>query len=93
MLQSPFAPGSGVSTKLLRSERIAHRIVRRVDGDKLSKDMRGQFADLQAVLGKRAFDLVAVSLALCRLADVDQALVPGRYLKGYKAHSARPFRN
>ena len=59
----PFGARRRIASDRRRREGVEHRVVGRMHGQQLAEDMRGQFADDQAVAGQHAGDLVAIVLA------------------------------
>ena len=87
----PFGARRRIASDRRRREGVEHRVVGRMHGQQLAEDVRGQFADDQAVAGQHAGDLVAIVLAGRGQFHVEEALVPGRHLQGLEAQARRPF--
>jgi hypothetical protein len=59
----------------------------------LPEQVGGQLADHQAVLCQGPADLIAIILAVCRQAHIEQALIPGRYLQRLESTVRSPGRD
>ncbi|KAG0924296.1 hypothetical protein G6F32_013966 [Rhizopus arrhizus] len=93
LLLRPFGAGLRIAAQGFRCEAVAQFIVGRMHGHQLAEDVGGQLADLQAVFGQGAADVVAVVLAVGGGGQVEQARIPGRNLQGLEAVAGRPCGN
>ncbi|MNJ60183.1 hypothetical protein D3C77_558990 [compost metagenome] len=90
LVHRPGTAGSRVALQVGRCKTVAQGVVCRVYRHQLAKEMRGQLADHQPVFGQHGGDVVAVGLAACGELDIEQTLVPGRYLQRLEAHVRSP---
>jgi hypothetical protein len=76
---------------LFRREVVELQVVRRMHGDELALQVRGELGDLDLVLRGDALQLVAVRLALRGLREIHDAGVPGRQLHADVAVARGPL--
>ena len=90
LLDGPRLAALRVAPHLGRGEGVERIVEHGIDGDQLALEMGRELGDLNAVLGRLPFQLVAIGLARGRLVEVDEALVPGGDLHPLVAERGGP---
>ena len=83
----------GIAAQLRRALAIEEGVIGRMHGDHLALEMGRELADRDADIGELALDLVAVSLALMGLVEIEEAPVPAGDLDRLVAIALGPARD
>ena len=93
LLDRPGLPRRRAAPHLGRGEPIEGEVVGRMHRHELALQVGRKLRQLQPGLAQRPVHLVAIGPALCGQRQVEQPLVPARYLHALVAKPGRPARN